>query len=181
MPRFDKSWTLFLDRDGVINVKLPGAYVHNIESFVFAEGAREAIASFTRIFGRIIVITNQQGIGKGMMNTSQLMEIHWFMLQEIESAGGRIDAIYFCPDLDGSNSPDRKPATGMALKAKQDFPDIDFSKTIMAGDSYSDMEFGRKLGMTNIFISNNNDVNQDNIQFTDHVFNNLKSFSESIK
>jgi HAD superfamily hydrolase (TIGR01662 family) len=69
----------------------------------------------------------------------------------IENAGGKIDAIYFCPDLD-ENSPYRKPNPGMGLKAKADFPDIDFKKSIMVGNTLSDMEFGRNIGAITVFL-----------------------------
>jgi histidinol-phosphate phosphatase family protein len=149
------DWTLFLDRDGVINFRLPGKYVSDIDQFSFLENVPEAIAKYSNIFGRIIVVTNQQGIGKGLMTEAQLKVVHHYMKSEIENAGGRIDAIYFCPDLRESNSITRKPAPGMALQAKKDFPEINFEKSIIAGDSLSDMVFGFDLAMKTVFVETN--------------------------
>jgi len=72
-------------------------------------------------------------------------------MQQITAAGGRIDKIYFCPDQDNA-SPCRKPQPGMALAAQQDFPDIDFTRSVMVGNTLSDMEFGKQLGMSTVFI-----------------------------
>ncbi len=178
--KVDKSWTLFLDRDGVINKKLPGDYVRSIPEFEFLPSAREAIAMLNRYFGRVIVITNQQGIGKGIMNRDDVETVHDFMCQEIQRAGGEINAVYFCPDLAGSGSTNRKPATGMAMQAQKDFPEIDFSRTIMAGDSDTDMEFGKKLNLTTVFIQQEKDHAPDNNSMIDYVFGSLKEFSDFI-
>lgn len=151
LNKMDKSWTLFLDRDGVINHEKRKDYIHNWDEFQFYEGAKEAIALFTKKFKHIIVITNQRGIGKGITRMEDVKLIHKNMSAEIGKAGGRIDAVYFCPDLDEA-SPDRKPNTGMGLKAVQEFPDIDLSKTIMVGNTISDMQFGRNLGIKTIFL-----------------------------
>ncbi|GAB4134997.1 MAG: D-glycero-alpha-D-manno-heptose-1,7-bisphosphate 7-phosphatase [Bacteroidia bacterium] len=158
----DKSWTLFLDRDGVINVRLPGDYVKNLDEFVILPGVLDAVAHFSSLFGRIIVVTNQQGIGKGLYTEQDLEKIHNHLKNEVARTGGRIDGVYFAPQLASENSPMRKPGIGMALKAKEDFPEIDFSKAIMVGDSSGDMEFARNAGMFGVFIDENaSDPNAD--------------------
>jgi histidinol-phosphate phosphatase family protein len=151
LPDFS-GWTLFLDRDGVINERLPGAYVSSIQEFVFTVGATHAIAEFAKVFTRIIVVTNQQGIGKGLMTENALLEIHRHMIQDIEKSGGRIDKVLYCPHLKESRHFCRKPNIGMALEAKKFFPEISFRRSVMIGDSISDMQFGKRLGMFNVFI-----------------------------
>ena len=148
----DKSWTLFLDRDGVINVRFPGDYVKRVDEFEFLPGAIEAIARFSKIFGKIIVVTNQQGIARGVYSHEDLGAIHTHMKSEIEKAGGKIDAVYYAHQAASENSPMRKPGTGMALQAKKDFPETDFTKSVMMGDTQSDMEFGKAVGMKVIFV-----------------------------
>jgi histidinol-phosphate phosphatase family protein len=150
----DKRWTLFLDRDGVINHKLEGDYVKQIREFEFIDGSTEAIQKLTELFGRIVIVTNQQGIGKGLMTSEDLEVIHNYMMHEIENAGGRIDKIYFCPDLEKSNSECRKPNTGMAEKARSDFPEINFKQSVMIGDSLSDIQMGKRVGMYTIYLRN---------------------------
>ena len=147
----DKSWTLFLDRDGVINIEKVKDYIHHWDEFQFYPDAVEAIAVFSKIFSRIIIVTNQKGVGKGVTLQENLDEIHQRMTAAIETAGGRIDAIYYCPDTD-DNSPNRKPNPGMAFQAKADFPEIDFSRSIMVGNNTSDLYFARNAGMHAVFL-----------------------------
>lgn len=148
----DKNWTLFLDRDGVLNKRLENDYVKSWVEFEFLDGVLDALAYFHKIFGRILVVTNQQGIGKRLYSKEDLELIHGNMLYEIKFHGGRIDKVYYSPYLDAQNHPSRKPGTGMAQQAKLDFPEIDFQKSLMIGDSRSDMQFGKSMGMKTIFI-----------------------------
>jgi len=143
--------TLFLDRDGVINEEIPQSYVLHKGMFRFNEGVLPALALLAKQFSRILVVTNQRCIGKGMLTTAGLQDIHQHMLDEIALHNGRIDNIYFCPEVE-SNHPCRKPNNGMALQAQQDYPDIDFSQAIMVGNTLSDMQFGKNMGMTTVFI-----------------------------
>jgi len=175
----NKEWTLFLDRDGVINERIIGDYVKNTDEFHFIDGVPDAIAEFSKVFGLIIVVTNQQGIGKELMTEEDLRIIHDFMVRGVQEAGGRISKIYHCPYLKRSNSPLRKPATGMGLQAKKDFHEIDFSKSIMVGDSQLDMEFGRRLGMIRIFISD--EAEKDSQDLYDLRFPSLLSFAQGLK
>jgi D-glycero-alpha-D-manno-heptose 1-phosphate guanylyltransferase len=148
----DPCWTIFLDRDGVINRRHPGSYIKTIEDFEFIDGAKDAIAMLSRHFNKIIVVTNQQGLGKGMMTVDDFNRISDYMTGEIHKSGGRIDGIYFCSDLATKKPNCRKPDSEMAYKAKKDFPEIDFKKSIMIGDSISDMNFGKNLKMKTILI-----------------------------
>ena len=148
----DKSWTLFLDRDGVINVRLIDDYVKNINEFEFLSGVLEAFQIFAEKFGRIIIVTNQQGVGKGLMTLEDVNRVHDFMVKEIENQKGRIDKIYVCPQLKSDPDNFRKPSPRMAYMAQHDFPEIDFEQSIMIGDSNSDIEFGRNAGMFTILI-----------------------------
>jgi histidinol-phosphate phosphatase family protein len=155
----DKSWTLFLDRDGVVNVRLENAYVRNVDEFEFLPGSAEFIAQASKIFGHIFIVTNQQGIGKGLMSESNLLDVHDYMCRSIESLGGKVDKCYFAPQLAEEKSEMRKPGIGMALLAKAEFPQLSFEKSIMVGDSDSDIEFGKKLGMKTVKIDP--DLNDD--------------------
>jgi len=150
--KIDKSWTLFLDRDGVINVRLIDDYVKNINEFEFLPGVLEAFQIFAKRFGRIIIVTNQQGVGKGLMTIKDVDTVHDFMTQEIENQEGRVDRIYVCPQLKSDPDNYRKPSPRMAFMAQHDFPEIDFEKSVMIGDSNSDIEFGKNAGMHTILI-----------------------------
>ncbi len=148
----DKDWALFLDRDGVINVRREGEYITKPEDFVFIDGVPQAIRELNKIFKYTFIVTNQQGIGKGLMTENDLKAIHKKMLDELASANARIDDIFYCPDLEGTNSFFRKPNIGMALAARKKYPDINFKKSVMVGDSISDMVFGRRLGMVTVLV-----------------------------
>ncbi len=147
----DNSWTLFLDRDGVINHEKHKDYIHTWDEFVFYPGVEDAMAVFARTFKHIIIVTNQRGVGKGVTKLEDLEAIHRNMKAAIQKAGGRVDGIYFCPDLDDT-SPNRKPNPGMGLQATRDFPGIDLSKALMVGNTLSDMQFGRNMGIKTIFL-----------------------------
>ncbi len=173
----DKNWTLFLDRDGVINKKIDNDYVKKWSEFEFIEGVLDALKFLSTIFGNIILVTNQQGIGKKLYSKEDLEIIHKNMLYEIAYHGGKIDKVYYSPYLKSENHPTRKPAIGMALKAKEDISTINFEKSIMVGDSMSDMEFGRNLGMKTIYISEEINGN-DKIDFN---FNSLNEIVISLQ
>lgn len=164
-----KYYTLFLDRDGVVNERLPGDYVRRWEEFEFTFRALDAMRFFASYFSRICMVTNQQGIGKGLMRVDELMEVHTRMREAIEQAGGRIDGIYFCPDLGSDPGNCRKPHPAMALKAQEDFPEINFSQAVMVGDSASDMEFGARLGMTTVLIEGKEDDSDKLAAMREHI------------
>ena len=169
----NKNWTLFLDRDGVINKKIDNDYVKQWIEFEFIEGVLDALKFLNTVFGSIIVVTNQQGIGKKLYRKEDLELIHKNMLYEIAYHGGKIDKVYFSPYLKSENHPFRKPGIGMALKAKEDISTINFKESIMVGDSMSDMEFGRNAGMKTIYIS-------EEITENDKIDFNFKSLNELV-
>ncbi len=158
LTEIDNTWTLFLDRDGVINRRKFGGYITKPSEFEFLPGVLDSLSFFTSIFNIIIIITNQQGIAKGIMSEDELIDLHKYMNGEIVKNNGNIDAIYYCTDLSDAYNNCRKPSIKMAQKAKNDFPAIDFTKSIMVGDSISDIEFGNNSGMKTIFITNNKNV-----------------------
>lgn len=144
--------SLFLDRDGVINLRTPGDYVKTPNEFQPSEGLKEALQLLSQKFGRILVVTNQAGIGKGLMTEMELHAVHQKLHQIANDAGIHIDRIYYCPHCPDANCTCRKPATGMAWMALADFPDIDFEDAWMVGDSVSDMEFAHTLGIHPVLI-----------------------------
>ncbi len=176
----DDSWTLFLDRDGVINDEKYEDYIHKWEEFKFYEGVKEALQIFSKKFGRIFIVTNQRGVAKGLTKLEDLELIHTNMVKEFEKAGGRIDKIYYSIDFE-SDSPSRKPNPGMGLQAQKDFPEIDFLKSIMIGNTLSDMKFGRNLNIgINIFLpTTRKDVELTNPDI-DMVFDDLISVAKAL-
>ena len=146
--------TLFLDRDGVINVKLDGRYVKNTNEFEFMIGAETAISKLSKIFNRILIITNQQGIAKGIMSDKDLGVLHDYMLFELKKNGGVIDKIYYCPHLAAENCSCRKPNPGMIQQAIIDFPEIKVEDSYLIGDSDTDILAGNKTGLITVKVDN---------------------------
>jgi histidinol-phosphate phosphatase family protein len=176
----DQSWTLFLDRDGVVNYENPGNYVRNWEEFRFYPDAAENIFFFNTRFKRVIMATNQRGISKGLMSLQDLEHIHKKMQEAIEQKGGRIDRIYYCTDME-SDSPCRKPNSGMALQASKDFPEISLTKSLMIGNNISDMGFGRNAGMATVFLSTTNPEMVFPHEWIDLHFADLDEFARALR
>jgi histidinol-phosphate phosphatase family protein len=144
---------LFIDRDGVINKLRIDDYVKQLNEFELLTEVIPALKILRPLFKRIFVVTNQQGIGKGLMVNS-IEEIHTHFL-DILPSNLHPDKIYHCPHLKDAGCVCRKPKPGMALKAKYDFPEIELTNSIMIGDSQSDMEFAKSAGILPVFISKN--------------------------
>ena len=172
------GWTLFLDRDGVINYEISNNYVKNWDEFQFYDTSLEALLILNNLFENIVVVTNQRGVGLGIQSMDSLRQIHRNMLEQISAFGGRIDAVFSAIETD-DNVPNRKPQTGMAAQALSMFPKIDFGRSIMVGNSFSDLVFGRNLGMINVFITSTNpNPSSDISNLSDFVYPNLLEFAK---
>ena len=147
---------VFLDRDGVINRKRPeGQYVTRWEEMELLPGVVEGIASLNQAGFRVIVVSNQRCVAKGLINIVDLEDIHRRMSETLARGGAKIDAIYYCPHEKGDGCDCRKPAPGMLLKAARSLG-IELSSSWMIGDSNSDVEAGKKAGCKTIRLSATN-------------------------
>ncbi len=174
----DKSWTLFLDRDGVINTRIFNGYVTSPEQFEFKNGVFDALKVFDKIFGKKVLVTNQQGVAKKIMSERNLNEVHRYMSQELKSKlGFEFDAIFVATNFRGAEIDRRKPNEAMALEAKELIPTIDFKKCIMIGDTDSDIKFGTNLGMKTILVNSSEDVSEK----PDVTVDSLKEFALILK
>lgn len=145
---------LFLDRDGVIHADL--GYVHRPDQVQFVEGIFELVAAANRGGFRVIIVTNQSGIGRGLYSEGEFHEFMRWMIGEFACRGAAVDAVYHCPyhPVAGvgayrCESEDRKPAPGMLLRAQRDH-DLDLARSIMVGDQASDVEAARRAGVGTI-------------------------------
>lgn len=179
LKKIDKSWTLFLDRDGVINEERLGEYVLHWGEFVFSKGVLEVFKKMSDAFGKVIIISNQRGVGKGLMTEEALQTIHLEMQREVEIVNGKIDKIYYCTEKD-EKCFNRKPNPGMALQALKDFPGIDLSKSIMVGNKPGDMKFGRAAGMFTAFVKTTNPSQQFPHPDIDMAFSSLYDFASAL-
>ena len=178
----DKTWTLFLDRDGIINERIVDGYVTTIHEFVLKKDFLLAMPSLQSLFARIIVVTNQQGIGKGLMTFQEVEEIHQHIQKKLKTLSIDIDKFYICPHLAEANCKCRKPNIGMALTAQKDFPQIDFEKSVMIGDSLSDLLFGKRLNMKTVYIpSDFTKISTDDLSYADFICKDLIEFSKIVQ
>lgn len=182
MHKTDKNWTLFLDRDGVINEQIIGGYVLHFGQFKFNSGVIEALQQLRQLFGRIIIVTNQQCIGKGMCTQDAVNEVHRQMCAVLKQNNITVDGIYFCPHRADEGCRCRKPNTDLARQARKDFPDIDFKRSMMVGDAPSDMQFGRNCNMTTVFLTKGKtDIAELPEGIADFIYSDLSDFAQHIK
>ena len=147
---------LFLDRDGVLNRKAqPREYIKNPEELIWNNWAQELIICAKDLGYIICVITNQQWIGKWLYTLDNVLTIHEYMQSDLDRIGTRIDGFYVCPHLADDACSCRKPEPWLLLQAIQDF-DIDISQSFFIGDSETDMQAGKKVGMETIKIESDN-------------------------
>ena len=149
---------LFLDRDGVINRKGPSYYVYRKNDFVINEGVTEALKYYSSKGFKLIVITNQGGIAKGIYTREEVEEIHDLMRELLHKEGIELTAIYYCP-----HHPDilpcdcRKPGTLLFEKAIEEH-ELDPASSYMIGDSDIDIEAAERIGVKGILIPSNGDL-----------------------
>ena len=144
--------TLFLDRDGVLNRHIPDDYVRNWGMWEWMPGMLAEIKKWSAKFEHIILVSNQRGVGKGVMSDADLSSIHGHMMMDIMEAGARLDLALYCTALD-KNDGRRKPNIGMFREAQALFPDIDAKSSVMLGDMPSDAAFARNCGISFILLS----------------------------
>jgi len=153
-PQRDRAirWA-FLDRDGTLNVKPPaGCYIERPEALELLPGAAEAVKMLNRAGLWTAVVTNQRGIALGRMGSADLDAIHHRLQHLLRQEGAFVDAIYVCPHQIGTCSC-RKPAPGLLLTAQREHPTIDFAHAAIVGDSPTDVEAGRRLGLMTVLLA----------------------------
>jgi D-glycero-D-manno-heptose 1,7-bisphosphate phosphatase len=148
MPGF-----VLLDRDGVINRRIIGGYVTSWEKFVFLPGALAGLRLLHEKNYHVIVVSNQAGVGKGLMTAGDLQEITRRFIEEVEAQGGRIRSVYYCIHRAEDDCQCRKPKPGLLLNAQADHH-FTFKDTFLIGDSESDLLVAQAVGCPAIMVSN---------------------------
>lgn len=155
MPPMAEGPFIFMDRDGVINRDSP-AYIKNWQEFEFLPGSLEALVALTRKGCRVIIITNQSIINRGMVPLAVLHHTHRRLHQAVAEAGGRILDLFYCPHRPDEGCTCRKPAPGMIWQARRRYA-MDLAGTVMIGDSAKDIACGRNAGCgTTILVQTGN-------------------------
>ena len=144
---------IILDRDGVLNAKPPRAnYVRTWAEFKWLPGAKESLCRLNQAGYRVIIVSNQAGVNRKAMTEDDLLEIHRRMVKEVNAAGGRIDAIYYCPHDWDEGCECRKPKPGMLFQAQRDF-NLDLSRTLFVGDDERDGQTAEAAGCLSALVS----------------------------
>ena len=142
-----------LDRDGVLNKKRPRAeYVRTWDEFEWLPGAVEALCLLKRAGYKLILVSNQAGIARGMMSEADLISLHECMQVELSAVGAAVDAIYYCPHGWDEGCTCRKPKPGLLLQAQRDHH-LDLTKTFVIGDDERDVEAGVAAGCRTFLVS----------------------------
>jgi D-glycero-D-manno-heptose 1,7-bisphosphate phosphatase len=176
--------TIFLDRDGVINQKLPeGRYVSRWEEFHLLPGVPAAIARLNRAGYLVLVVSNQRGIALGKYTAEDVGSIHRTLQATLATHHAHIDGFYFCPH-DKGQCDCRKPKPGLFLQAQAEFPQIAWSTSLLIGDSLSDVEAGSALAMRTVFVdtgsANQKPGSHEAATLADFVFHSLPEAVDAI-
>ena len=142
---------IFLDRDGVINCGFDNGYVDRWEKFTFLPGSLGALRRLRKAGYKVIVVSNQAGVTKGVYSLRTLREITRRMRKAVEKKGGRLDAVYYCPHQMQDRCSCRKPKTGLFRRAKKRFG-IRLKDSFFVGDSRVDVEAGKAIGCRTILV-----------------------------
>lgn len=179
--QFNKDWTLFLDRDGVINERIIDGYVMDSKNLILTSNLTQALTILSKKFGRMLVVSNQQCVGKGYCTYQTIEKVHSDLNDILLKERILISDFFFCPHKATDNCTCRKPKSGLAFQAQEKYPSIDFTKSVMVGDMITDIFFGKSLGMTTVYVGAKNTPNFDKIKdHSDYIFDNLYEFAKSI-
>lgn len=169
-----KNAAIFLDRDGTLMVDKH--YLNDAKKIEYLPGVFEALKTLQTIGFRLIVVTNQSGVARGIISLEQLQAIHDKMTHDFAQAGVHFDAIYFSPHAADSHHPTRKPNPGMLLEGQRQFA-IDMKKSWMIGDSPADIEAGQRAGTRTILLRPTTEGFPSHIEPTVH----MGSWAEIVK
>jgi len=156
LPDKPEAKAVFLDRDGTINDNGQG-YVYKIEDLKFLPEAIPALQRLSKTDYKIIILTNQSGIGRGYFSEEEMQNFHIQMLDDLKSKGIRIDKIYFCPHHPDDQCSCRKPSIGLLEKAVRDFG-INLSKSWVVGNEDKDILMGKRANTRTILVDQNNNL-----------------------
>jgi len=152
-----KSKLIFLDRDGVIN-KLRKDYVKELDEFEFLPHIGVQLARLNKAGFKIVIVTNQSAVGRGLISKTDLEKIHSFLISSLAKDGCMIERIYYCPHTPEENCSCRKPETGMLEKAIEEFSPVDLNRSFLIGDDNSDIEAANKIKISSFKIQPNTNI-----------------------
>jgi len=141
--------TVFLDRDGTLNVDT--GYVKSPDDFTVLPGVGAALARLKQAGARLVVVTNQSGLGRGYFSSRDLEAIHSKLRLVLAEDGVTLDGLYFCPHHPDDHCNCRKPARGMIDRAHAELK-VDLSRAYVIGDSVRDVELAKQVGAQSLLV-----------------------------
>lgn len=169
---------IFLDRDGTINVEVD--YLHEVERLQFIHGVPKALSQLKQMGYKLIVISNQSGIGRGYYSASDTDKLHDYMNFLLKKQGAEIDAFYYCPHVEQDQCQCRKPKTGLVKQAVEDF-DICLQQSYMVGDKESDVLTGINAGCGYGLVLSGHSVSEELMEkYEGHIYSDLGDFVRAI-
>ncbi|MBD3647324.1 MAG: D-glycero-beta-D-manno-heptose 1,7-bisphosphate 7-phosphatase [Pseudomonadales bacterium] len=170
---------VILDRDGVINHDSPD-YIKSPDEWIPISGSIEAIARLSQAGYRIYLATNQAGVGRGLFSEETLHDIHDKLEQAVENAGGRIEAIFYCPHHPDDGCGCRKPAPGMLMDIAE-HAGVDIRGQVYVGDSMKDIEAARAAGCKPVLVLTGNGAHTQRVLHGDvDIYDDLAAFAEHL-
>ena len=170
---------IFLDRDGTLNVEVD--YLHEPDKLRLIDGVPEALNIFRDLGYKLIVISNQSGIGRGYFGHEDVDKVNTCMNEILAGYSVQIDAFYYCPHIESDNCNCRKPKTGLYERAVADW-NIDVSLSYMAGDKESDVLAARKIGCGYGLLLCGHDISESvKERYSGHIYKDLLDFAYSLK
>lgn len=169
---------VFLDRDGVINIEKE--YLHTVEAFEFIDGVFDACRHFQHLGYKLVIVTNQSGIGRGFYTEDDFETLTLWMLEQFRRHGVLIDAVYHCPHTPDTACSCRKPNPGMMLQAAQEH-NIDLSDSWMIGDKESDIEAALAAGIGHTILVRSGHAINEKESRADYLLDSIKESIDIIK
>lgn len=169
---------IFLDRDGTLNIEMN--YLHEVDKLVFIDGTYEAL-SLLKVHGyKLIVISNQSGIGRGYYKSQDVEQLHQYMNAILDKQSAAIDAFYYCPHVEQDQCLCRKPRTGLIDHAVKEW-NIDLTQSYMVGDKESDVMTAVTAGCRYALVLSGHSIS-DVLQkkYSKYLYKNLLHFAQHI-
>ena len=147
-----KRKAVFFDRDGIVNFRIVGEYINQKDNFHFIPDFFQVFSRLKELGYLVILVSNQKGVGKGLMTLEELKQINEFMIQELyERTGESFDDVFYCTDANEESSPRLKPNPGMIIEAIEKW-NIESSLSWIVGDSSKDILAGKRAGIKTILV-----------------------------
>ncbi len=173
-----KRKAVFFDRDGIVNYRIVGEYINSKEHFHFIPDFFYVFSKLKELGYLVILVSNQKGVGKGLMTQEELYQVNEFMIQElIDRTGSKFDDVFYCVDVAEETSPRLKPNPGMLLEAIEKW-NIDPLCSWIVGDSSKDILAGKRAGIKTILVGISDE--KESVE-PDYFVNNLFEILQLIK